>query len=155
MILLVFILLVEVELGHDDEHEDPSVLEYGEENHEDTGDREDIKIVEACCHIGTILGTVEGINSNQEEDNEATKPTRDNVRSNKEADPGANYKEIKRDVDMIEKSDNLSFKFHFKPAVGKLYFWIRKRLDNRLVSRKICKLNPILQLSLLNFTVES
>ena len=85
----MFILLVEVELGHDDEHEDPGVLEYGEENHEDTGDRENIKIVEACCHIGTV----EGINSNQEEDNEATKPPRDNFRRNKEADPGTKYKE--------------------------------------------------------------
>ena len=77
--------------GYDDE--DPGVLEDGEEDEEDTGNTEGIKFVEIWCHIGLDFCTVEGIDNNEKEDDETTKPAGDDVGGDDEADPGDNDKE--------------------------------------------------------------
>ena len=95
--LLLFILIAGVS-----DDEDPGVLKNGKEDKEDAGDGESIKIIETCCHISFALGTVEGVDSDEEEDNETPKPTRDNIRRNNEADPWDKNKEVKGDIDLID-----------------------------------------------------
>ena len=64
--------------------------------------------------------TVEGIDNNEKEDDETTKPARDDVGGDDEADPGDNDKEIEWEIYLIEDCGKLSFHFNNKSTSCKL-----------------------------------
>ena len=100
------------------------------------------------------LGTVEGIDSDEEEENEATEPTRDNVGRNYEADPGNNHEEDEGDINLEDEGGNFPGHINLKPTGNKLSFWIRWEIYNCLLIVKIFYHDIILQLSLLSWRMD-
>ena len=68
------------------------------------------------------FSTVEGIDNNEKEDDETTKPARDDVGGDDEADPGDNDKEIEWEIYLIEDCGKLRFILTTNPQAANFPF---------------------------------
>ena len=87
--------------------------------------------------------TVEGIDNNEKEDDETTKPARDDVWGDDEADPGDNDKEIEWEIYLIEDCGKLSFHFNNKSTSCKLSILINIELEDYFLSFLVVKFDGV------------